>query len=68
MDAVAFSPDGNLLAAIGTDILKIWDVKSGKLVYTLANKLIDVESISFSPDGKSIAMSGYGLWIWKLKH
>jgi WD40 repeat protein len=59
--AVAFSPDGKLLATGGGGVstnwteLKIWDVKSGKLVHDLEGHTSCVMSVEFSPDGALLA-------------
>jgi WD40 repeat protein len=55
--AVAFSPDSRLLAAGTWDgLVRIWDVKSGKLRITLVQKPLnrDAQSewLAVSPDGR----------------
>jgi len=63
--AVAFSPDGMLLAALvdidpegwGGATGKVWEMPSGKLIATLKHD-DDVEAIAFSPDGTLLAI-GY---------
>jgi WD40 repeat protein len=64
VNAIAFSPDGKMLAvgsgepSRGGDIT-FWDVASGKLVRTLRDRHSDVVmSLDFSPDGKLIASGG----------
>src|SRR5262245_50936108 len=56
--AVAFSPDGKLLASGGFDnTIKLWEVGTGRMLRTLVCK---VKSIAFSPDGRTLASaSGY---------
>lgn len=62
--AVAFSPDGRTLAAGSGYLLlhsspdgevKLWDVKTGKLVRTFADFSSPVEAIAYSPDGALFA-------------
>lgn len=54
--AVAFSPDGKLLAAGNRyHTVRVWDVATKKEVVTLAGHMSDVWSIAFSPDGKTLA-------------
>jgi WD40 repeat protein len=47
---IAFSPDGKLLASGVNNGVKIWNVATEKLVYTLEGKRCS--SLAFSPDGE----------------
>jgi len=52
INAVAFSPDGKLLATAGRDkTAKIWDATTGQNLRTLAGHIDQVRDIAFSPDG-----------------
>lgn len=51
----AFTPDGKLIAAGGTDQkVCLWEVATCKLVATLRGHRGSVTSLTFSPDGKSM--------------
>src|ERR1700722_18314029 len=55
IDAVAFSPDGSLLASGGHDaIIKLWDVQTGSELRALAGHANTVTSLAFSRDGRML--------------
>ncbi|HEV2880211.1 MAG TPA: protein kinase [Pyrinomonadaceae bacterium] len=54
--AVAFSPDGRLLATGSEDMsIKLWDAQTGQLKQTLSDLGSEVASVAFSPDGSMLA-------------
>ncbi len=58
--ALSFSPDGNLLAGGGVnqDVF-VWDMNSGELLFSLPvpHEIVDV--ISFTPNGRFLAISSF---------
>lgn len=69
--AVAFSPDGTLVAAAGGASarfgeIKLWNVASGTLVRTWRGHTDSIYSIAFSPSGAELASASYDrlIKIW----
>jgi WD40 repeat protein len=66
--SVAFSPDGRLLASGSEDnTIKFWDVNTGKLRKTLQGEDFWVKSITFSPDGRTVASEGDQIKLWDME-
>ena len=62
--AVAFSPDGGLLAAAGgrparKGEVKIWDVEKRAVLRTIEGHSDCIYGVAFSPDGKMLATASY---------
>jgi WD40 repeat protein len=56
--AVAFSPDGSLLAVAGFHEVLLWKADGSEPVARLVGLSERVESLAFSPDGKRLAVTG----------
>jgi WD40 repeat protein len=75
-EAVAFSPDGRLLAAAVTaggrrgHAVQIWDLANGQLVQDLREHTQLITDLAFSPDGNRIASVGNdnALRIWNVRY
>lgn len=60
--AIAFSPDGALLASASRDkSVKLWNLKTGELVRTLPGAEAQLSCVGFSGDGKRLAIGDVGL-------
>ena len=57
--ALSFSPDGSLLAIMEGEVVRLWNVASKKQVASFAYPG-SVPSVSFSPDGGTLAAGGTG--------
>lgn len=67
---VAFSPDGKQLVSCGGDrMLKLWNVATGKLLWSKSVHTSTIRGVDFSPDGTMIATGSYDrtIKLWDAK-
>ncbi|MFM6472871.1 MAG: WD40 repeat domain-containing protein, partial [Dolichospermum sp.] len=68
--SVAYSPDGQTVASGSRDsTIKLWNVKTGKLLQTFKGHSSWVYSVAYSPDGQTLASGSLDntIKIWRLK-
>ncbi len=59
MYGLAFHPDGRLLASVSADrAVKVWEVATGKRLYTLGDATDWLYAVAWSPDKKHLAAAG----------
>jgi WD40 repeat protein len=68
--SAAFSPDGQLLATCDTDChVRVWEVKTGKLLLICQGHTNWVRFVVFSPDGEILASCGadQNIKLWNVR-
>ena len=60
MTALAFSPDGTMLAVVAADGgASLWSIPSGREVGAVQIPAGPLQSVAFSGDGRVLAMGGF---------
>jgi WD40 repeat protein len=68
--AVAFNPDGKTFASGSWDeSITLWNLDSGRKLYTLTRTATGVLSLAFSPDGETLASDSWDktIKLWHVK-
>jgi WD40 repeat protein len=70
VSSVAYSPDGRFVASGSADSsIKIWDLETGREIWTLPEHEAAVESLAYSPDGRRIVSGAadYSIKLWDVE-
>lgn len=69
LGGLAFSPDGNVLAAGMAGEIVLWETTTGRLLQTLPTPGPDIYTIAFHPNKNLLAAGSFNaweVWIWAL--
>lgn len=59
VQGLAFHPSGRFLASVSNDcLLKIWDLRTGRLFHTLTGASAPLYAVAYSPDGRWLVAGG----------
>ena len=59
VSSIAMTPDGQLIASASEDkTIKLWNLRTGKLLRTLTGHSEGIRSVAMTPDGKLLASGG----------
>jgi WD40 repeat protein len=67
--ALAYSPDGRLIAGGAAKYIPLWDAASGRTCALLEGPEEPVTTLAFAPDGQTLAAAsarGLDVWLWRV--
>jgi WD40 repeat protein len=70
VSSVAYSPDGRFVVSGSADSsVKIWDLETGRELWTLPEHEAAVKSVAYSPDGRRVLSGGadYTIRLWDVE-
>ena len=70
VNSIAISPDGQTLASGSQDrTVSLWNLKSGKRIFTFFGQAGEVSTVAISPDGKMLVAGGFDNKIssWRIE-
>jgi WD40 repeat protein len=66
---IALAPDGHTLAVVGGEIgrIQLWDLRTRQKFFDLKDHGTRVNSLAFSPDGKTLASTAHdgSIHLWR---
>ena len=64
----SFSPDSSRIVTGSSRMVQLWDAQTGRELLTLGDLRTDVNSVAFSPDGRTIAAGFHdgSIRLWEL--
>ena len=68
VNSISYSPNGKMIASISSDkTLKLWDIKTGKEIFSLNPNIGNLTKVTFNYNGSFIAVCGNEpfIKIWK---
>lgn len=63
---LAFSTNGELLAAGDDETIRLWHVPTSKVLWTLRD--CSAETVTFSPDGTKLALGTTPIMVWDIRN
>jgi WD40 repeat protein len=67
--ALAYSPDGKLIAGAAGKYVRLWDASTGSPCRALEGEKEPFTLVAFSPDSKIVAgagITGMSVWLWRV--